>query len=426
MPAESLSGLRAVGLGAAALCVLDQPLGRRLLDASLWAPALLLAQLTTTKPRYPTVLEALAAAVRDLRWCPELLGNVAGLLLLREALNLALRLKRALCVAGGELLLTPTSSPNALTASWAKMSKAILKLLTTAAMGVGAKVPVVAGVLKEEVAKEVRKMEADFLKTLRPDDRDALHAMPTDGLPAADIAAMMRSLAQEEDKKWADGYVSGAVYHGEAAHLQLLNEAYSSFSVSNPLHPDIWPSGMKFEAEVIGWVADLMRGGDDGVVGSLTSGGTESIVLAAKAHRDRARALHGIGVEGSLITTSSAARQPEIIACVSAHAAIDKACDLMGIKLVKVPMTDDYAIDVSAVCRAISADTIMVYSSAPSFPQVGGWVGWWVGGVGWLGTGSREEIGKEELGCSFALFSYSFSFTHTIMTTTTTQTTNRA
>ena len=95
MPAESLSGLRAVGLGAAALCVLDQPLGRRLLDASLWAPALLLAQLTTTKPRYPTVLEALAAAVRDLRWCPELLGNVAGLLLLREALNLALRGNRS-------------------------------------------------------------------------------------------------------------------------------------------------------------------------------------------------------------------------------------------------------------------------------------------------------------------------------------------
>jgi hypothetical protein len=45
--------------------------------------------------------------------------------------------------------------------------------------------------------------------------------------------------------------VSGAVYHGEAAHLALLNDAYAAFSVCNPLHPDLWPSSMKFEAEVI-------------------------------------------------------------------------------------------------------------------------------------------------------------------------------
>lgn len=133
----------------------------------------------------------------------------------------------------------------------------------------------------------------------------------------------------------------------------------ASFSVSNPLHPDIWPSGMKFEAEVISWVANLMRGGDPDVCGSLTSGGTESIVLAAKAHRDRARSVLGVGE-----------RSPEIIACVSAHAAIDKACDLMGIKLIKVPMTESYQVDIAAVRRAISADTIMIYSSAPSFPQV--------------------------------------------------------
>jgi len=41
------------------------------------------------------------------------------------------------------------------------------------------------------------------------------------------------------------------VYHGEAEHLRLLNDAYAAFSVCNPLHPDIWPSSMKFEAEVI-------------------------------------------------------------------------------------------------------------------------------------------------------------------------------
>ena len=53
--------------------------------------------------------------------------------------------------------------------------------------------------------------------------------------------------------------------------------------------------------------------------------GTESIILAAKAHRDYFREAKGIS-------------QPEIVACVSAHAAIQKAADLMGIRLVLIPM----------------------------------------------------------------------------------------
>jgi sphinganine-1-phosphate aldolase len=77
--------------------------------------------------------------------------------------------------------------------------------------------------------------------------------------------------------------------------------------------------------QVIQWVANMMSEEGSGVVGSLSSGGTESIILACKAHRDRAKA------EGRCLG------RPEIIGCTSAHAALDKACDLMGIKLVKVP-----------------------------------------------------------------------------------------
>ena len=56
-----------------------------------------------------------------------------------------------------------------------------------------------------------------------------------------------------------------------------------------------------------------------------SSTGTESIILAAKTHRDYYRDEKGI-------------TEPEIVACVSAHASIDKACDMMGIRLVKIPM----------------------------------------------------------------------------------------
>lgn len=65
--------------------------------------------------------------------------------------------------------------------------------------------------------------------------------------------------------------------------------------------------------------------------------GTESIILAAKTHRDYYRDEKGIN-------------QPEIVACVSAHASIDKACDLMGIRLIKIPMDPKtYKADVKAM-----------------------------------------------------------------------------
>ena len=55
---------------------------------------------------------------------------------------------------------------------------------------------------------------------------------------------------------------------------------------------------------------------------------------------------------------------------VSAHAAVDKGCDMFGIKLIKVPMcTDSYEINVSRVVSAITCNTILVYASAPTYPQ---------------------------------------------------------
>jgi sphinganine-1-phosphate aldolase len=54
----------------------------------------------------------------------------------------------------------------------------------------------------------------------------------------------------------------------------------------------------------------------------------------------------------------------------SAHAAVDKACDMMGIKLIKVgldPLT--FKIDIRAMRACIGPNTIMLYASAPSYPH---------------------------------------------------------
>ena len=46
----------------------------------------------------------------------------------------------------------------------------------------------------------------------------------------------------------------------------------------------------KFENEVVSMTASMMNGDAD-TVGSMTSGGTESILMAMKAYRDRAASL---------------------------------------------------------------------------------------------------------------------------------------
>jgi sphinganine-1-phosphate aldolase len=67
----------------------------------------------------------------------------------------------------------------------------------------------------------------------------------------------------------------------------------SRYYLSNPLHPEIFPAVRKMEAEVVAMVLKLFHA-PEAAVGTVTSGGTESIILAVKAYRDWARTVKGI------------------------------------------------------------------------------------------------------------------------------------
>eukprot|EP00947_MAST-08B_sp_MAST-8B-sp1_P001493 g1493.t1 len=172
-----------------------------------------------------------------------------------------------------------------------------------------------------------------------------------------DLLDLMEGFRAQDEARWKAGQASGGIYHGQEDHLAVLNKAYSLFAVSNPLHTDIWPSVVKFEAEIVSMAAGLLGGGDPNVCGSLTSGGTESIICAAKTHRQWAERTKGITA-------------PEIIVGTTKHAAIEKACDLLRIKMVELPVDPDtFAVDPEAVRTALTPNTIMIYGSAPSYPQ---------------------------------------------------------
>ncbi len=68
----------------------------------------------------------------------------------------------------------------------------------------------------------------------------------------------------------------------------MAREAYALFMTENGLGLRVFPSLRRMEADVVAMVGGLL-GGDASVVGHMTSGGTESIFLAAHAAREWAR-----------------------------------------------------------------------------------------------------------------------------------------
>lgn len=187
--------------------------------------------------------------------------------------------------------------------------------------------------------------------------------LPAAGLGHEAVLHEIETLKEREASRWIDGFVSGAVYHGDEDHVAFLNRIYALTSQTNPLHADIWPSIAKYEAEIVAMTADMLGAAavdsnlaEEQICGTVTSGGTESILLAMKTYRDRARETRGI-------------TSPEMVVPVTAHAAFDKAAQYFNIKIIRVPVDDDYRADWRAARDAITRNTIVLVGSAPSFPH---------------------------------------------------------
>lgn len=217
--------------------------------------------------------------------------------------------------------------------------------------------------VRRRLDAEYEKILKELRGSLRKYDVPQYTSLPPEGRDKADLLAEMETLRSQEDGRWKDGFVSGAVYHGDQEHIEFLNKVYALNSQTNPLHSDLWPRITKYEAEVIAMTGQMMHAKEaaqanerDKVCGCISSGGTESIMLAMKTYRDWARATKGI-------------TSPEMVVPITAHAAFDKACDSFGIKQIKIPVGDDYRADVRAAKKAIGRNTVVVVGSAPTFPH---------------------------------------------------------
>lgn len=122
----------------------------------------------------------------------------------------------------------------------------------------------------------------------------------------------------------------------------------------NGLDPTVFGSVAQVHGGIVRRVREIL-GGDDGVHGSVTSGGTESCLLACLAAREIADRRAGDG--------------GTIVAPVTAHAAFRKAAHLLGLRFVGVEV-DPVTARVAAadLLAAVDADTVLVVCSASAYP----------------------------------------------------------
>ncbi len=213
--------------------------------------------------------------------------------------------------------------------------------------------------VRATIEKEYDSLLGGLEDSIKPykNDFPAFTQLPPAGVDRAEILRAMEALKAKEEARWKDGFVSGAVYHGDDAHIDFLNRVYAIHSQSNPLHSDIWPSAAKFESEIVAMTARMLGGAEgSGVCGTVSSGGTESIMLAMKTYRDWARDTKGI-------------TRPEMVLPVTAHAAFDKAAQYFHITPRRIPIDANGRADVSAARRAVNRNTIVIVGSAPAFPH---------------------------------------------------------
>jgi len=180
--------------------------------------------------------------------------------------------------------------------------------------------------------------------------------IPQQGLSKEEILNTLQAF-KTRDMDWKAGKVWCYVYNPGEDPAEVTREAYLSYLTENGLDPSVFPSLLKVETDVVRAVLNLLHG-DSHAVGHLTTGGTESIMLAVKTARDKARAEH------PEIT------QPEMVLPKTAHAAFHKAAHYLSVKPVIVDIDPaTFKVRAEDLRAAVTSNTILLVASAPSYSQ---------------------------------------------------------
>jgi glutamate/tyrosine decarboxylase-like PLP-dependent enzyme len=171
----------------------------------------------------------------------------------------------------------------------------------------------------------------------------------------ADILARLQEL-RDADAPTHGGHVLSYVYDSGLAELdELAAAAIRMVQPVNGLDPTTFTSVATMEREVLAFARRMLHGSND-VVGTVTSGGTESCLLAVKTARDNWRTAHPNG------------GTPRLLAPTTVHAAFQKAAHYFGLTLDLVPVDTAGRAVAARLVERMGDDVAIVVVSAPSYP----------------------------------------------------------
>jgi glutamate/tyrosine decarboxylase-like PLP-dependent enzyme len=179
--------------------------------------------------------------------------------------------------------------------------------------------------------------------------------IPAEGTAREALLAQLAAL-RHGDARWQDGRCFSLVYFAGHEHERTLQEAHALFFMENGLNPMAFKSLQRMEREVVQMTASMLHAPPE-AVGTMTSGGTESLLMAVKTYRDRAR------------RHTPWRGRPELVAPDTIHPAVDKAAHYFGLRLRRARVRPDGRVDVDAMRRLITRRTVLLLASAPQYPH---------------------------------------------------------
>ncbi|GBP60810.1 Sphingosine-1-phosphate lyase [Eumeta japonica] len=211
-------------------------------------------------------------------------------------------------------------------------------------------------IVRKKIEAKMAEINADFEKEVikRLAGLTVRTSLPNNGLSAEEISEEVKNHVNLGNYDWKNGRVSGAVYHISQEINKVACDAYALTAYTNPLHADVFPGINKMEAEIVRMAVNLFHG-DQIACGTVTTGGTESIMMACKAFRD--------------LAYSKGISNPQIVVPSTVHSAFDKAAQYLGLSVKTVPVDPNtFTVDVKAVRNAIGRRTCLIVGSAPNYP----------------------------------------------------------
>lgn len=207
--------------------------------------------------------------------------------------------------------------------------------------------------VQEKIDKEDAKVKEMFKNHFDKLTDNKIEVIPEQG--SQEYLQILKNRSEQDGKSICENRISGSIYYHGGSLLNVSAEAMKYYTHANPLHPEIFPSVRQMECEIVQMTLNIFNG-PSGSCGTLTSGGTESLLLAMLAYREWGK--------------NKGISDPEVIVSDTIHAAIDKAAFYFNINLIKLKADKTTGkLNPSQVKSYINSRTVAIFGSAPNFPH---------------------------------------------------------